>query len=52
MQPKNLTKKELNRVWKEHISPLLREYLRGEYGNDMNKIQDSLDKAEKIYTFK
>ena len=31
MKPKNLTKKELDRVWLEHISPILKEYLRAEY---------------------
>jgi len=31
MKPKNLTKKELDRVWLENISPILKEYLRAEY---------------------
>ena len=31
MKPKKLNKSELDRVWKEHISPLLKEYLRTDY---------------------
>lgn len=47
MKPKNLTKKELDRVWLEHISPILKEYLRAEYSE--KEIIGKLAKAQNIF---
>ena len=47
MKPKNLTKKELDRVWLEHISPILKEYLRAEYSE--KEIIGKLEEAQKIF---
>lgn len=47
MKPKNLTKKELDRVWIEHISPILKEYLRAEYSE--KEIIGKLVEAQKIF---
>ncbi|MFY9100052.1 AAA family ATPase [Aliarcobacter cryaerophilus] len=47
MKPKNLTKKELDRVWLEHISPILKEYLRAEYSE--KDIIGKLEEAQKIF---
>jgi hypothetical protein len=47
MKPKNLTKKELDRVWLEHISPILKEYLRAEYSE--KDIIKKLEEAQKIF---
>ena len=47
MKPKNLTKKELDRVWLEHISPILKEYLRAEYPE--KEIIGKLAKAQNIF---
>ena len=47
MKPKNLTKKELDRVWLEHISPILKEYLRAEYPE--KDIIGKLEEAQKIF---
>ena len=47
MKPKNLTKKELDRVWLEHISPILKEYLRAEYPE--KEIIGKLEEAQKIF---
>ncbi|EAT98184.1 McrB family protein [Campylobacter concisus] len=36
LKPKKLTKSEISRLWNEHISPLLKEYLRTQYsGKDI-----------------
>ena len=36
LKPKKLTKSEINKLWNEHISPLLKEYLRTQYsGKDI-----------------
>lgn len=36
LKPKNLSKKEISKLWEGHISPLLKEYLRTQYsGNDI-----------------
>lgn len=36
LKPKKLTKREINKLWNEHISPLLKEYLRTQYsGKDI-----------------
>ncbi|WP_219810146.1 McrB family protein, partial [Campylobacter concisus] len=36
LKPKNLSKKEINKLWEGHISPLLKEYLRTQYnGKDI-----------------
>jgi len=45
MKPKNLTKKELDRVWLENISPILKEYLRAEYSE--KDIIGKLEEARK-----
>lgn len=45
LKPKKLTKSEIDKLWNEHISPLLKEYLRTQYSgkdietrlNDMKK---------------
>ena len=45
LKPKNLSKKEISKLWEGHISPLLKEYLRTQYSgkdietrlNDMKK---------------
>ena len=47
LKPKKLTKSEINKLWNEHISPLLKEYLRTQYsGKDietrLNKIKTEL----------
>lgn len=47
MKPVKLTKKEFERVWIEHIAPILREYLRAEYNEQ--EIQEHIDNAKKIY---
>lgn len=47
MKPKNLTKKELDRVWLENISPILKEYLRAEYPE--KDIIKKLEEAQKIF---
>jgi len=47
MKPKNLTKKELDRVWLEHISPILKEYLRAEYSE--KDIFGKLEEARKKF---
>ncbi|MCG3660022.1 McrB family protein [Aliarcobacter butzleri] len=46
MKPKNLTKKELDRVWLENISPILKEYLRAEYNEKdiFGKIEEARKK--------
>lgn len=46
MKPKNLTKKELDRVWLENISPILKEYLRAEYSEKdiFGKIEEARKK--------
>jgi 5-methylcytosine-specific restriction endonuclease McrBC GTP-binding regulatory subunit McrB len=49
MKPKKLTQTELDRVWLEHISPLLKEYLRTDYGE--KEIIKHLDEAKKIFKF-
>ncbi|MCT7608748.1 McrB family protein [Aliarcobacter butzleri] len=50
MKPKNLTKKELDRVWLEHISPILKEYLRAEYSE--KDIIGKLEEAQNIFKLK
>ena len=36
LKPKNLSKKEISKLWEGHISPLLKEYLRTQYsGKDI-----------------
>ena len=47
MKPNKLTQKELDRVWIEHIAPILREYLRAEY--NQNEIEQHLQKAKELY---
>ena len=47
MKPNKLIKKELERVWEENISPILKEYLRSEYNE--NEIKNHLDYAKKLY---
>ena len=47
MKPKNLTKKELDRVWLENISPILKEYLRAEYSE--KDITKKLEEARKKF---
>jgi len=49
MKPKKLTQTELDRVWLEHISPLLKEYLRTDYSE--KEIIKHLDEAKKIFKF-
>jgi len=48
MKPIKLTKKELDRVWIEHIAPILKEYLRAEYNE--SEIQKHLDEAKILYS--
>ncbi|UFH58479.1 McrB family protein [Sulfurovum mangrovi] len=48
MKPTKIIKKELERVWVEHIAPILKEYLRAEYSEQ--EIQAHLDSAKKVYT--
>jgi hypothetical protein len=50
MKPKKLNQKELDRVWLEHISPILKEYLRAEYSD--KEIQSHLNNAQKIFKIK
>ncbi len=50
MKPKNLTKKELDRVWLENISPILKEYLRAEYSE--KDIIGKLAEAQNIFKLK
>jgi len=47
MKPKKLIQKELDRVWIEHISPILKEYLRAEYSE--KEIIGKLEEARKLY---
>jgi 5-methylcytosine-specific restriction endonuclease McrBC GTP-binding regulatory subunit McrB len=47
MKPKKLIKKELDRVWLEHISPILKEYLRAEYSE--KDIGKKLEEAQKLF---
>lgn len=47
-KPDKLNQTELNKVWKEHISPLLKEYLRAEYTD--NEMVQKLIEAKKIFT--
>jgi len=49
MKPKNLSQTELDRVWTEHISPILKEYLRAECNE--NEINTHLEIASKIFKF-
>lgn len=48
LKPKKLNKKEIDRVWREHISPILREYLRSEYQH--NEIEKKLKEAKDKFT--
>ncbi|KAB7881942.1 McrB family protein [Poseidonibacter ostreae] len=48
MKLKTIKQTELNRVWLEHISPILKEYLRAEYSD--KEIQNHLDKSKEIFT--
>ncbi|AZL53759.1 hypothetical protein EI285_03865 [Aliarcobacter skirrowii] len=50
MKPKRLTQKELDRVWIEHISPILKEYLRAEYSE--KDIIGKLAEAQNIFKLK
>jgi 5-methylcytosine-specific restriction endonuclease McrBC GTP-binding regulatory subunit McrB len=47
MKPKQLIKKELDRVWLENISPILKEYLRAEYSE--KDIIGKLEEARKNF---
>ena len=47
MKPKQLIKKELDRVWLENISPILKEYLRAEYSE--KDIFGKLEEARKKF---
>jgi len=47
MKLKTLKQNELNRVWIEHISPILKEYLRAEYSE--NEIIKKLEEAQKLF---
>lgn len=47
MKPKKLDQTELDRVWIEHIAPILKEYLRAEYSE--KDIIKKLEEAQKIY---
>lgn len=48
MKPKQLNQKELDRVWIEHIAPILKEYLRAEYSE--KEIDTHLENAKETYT--
>ncbi len=50
MKPKRLIQNELNRVWIEHIAPILKEYLRAEYSEQ--EIDSHLKDAKKVYSLK
>ena len=45
LKPKKLTKSEINKLWNEHISPLLKEYLRTQYNG--KEIQAHIEKIKK-----
>ncbi len=45
LKPKKLTKSEINKLWNEHISPLLKEYLRTQYNG--KEIQVHIEKIKK-----
>ena len=45
LKPKKLTKSEINNLWNEHISPLLKEYLRTQYNG--KEIQAHIEKIKK-----
>lgn len=45
LKPKKLTKSEINKLWNEHISPLLKEYLRTHYNG--KEIQAHIEKIKK-----
>ncbi len=47
MKPKKITQKELDRVWLEHISPILKEYLRADYNE--KDITQHLKKAQNLF---
>lgn len=47
MKPKKLIQKELDRVWMEHIAPILKEYLRAEY--DSKDIEQHLQNAKELF---
>ncbi|MFC2747587.1 MAG: McrB family protein, partial [Campylobacter concisus] len=51
LKPKKLTKSEINKLWNEHISPLLKEYLRTQYsGKDIETRLNDM-KTELIDTY-
>lgn len=51
LKPKKLTKSEINKLWNEHISPLLKEYLRTQYsGKDTDTRLNNI-KTELIDTY-
>lgn len=51
IKPKNLSKSEINKLWNEHISPLLKEYLRTQYsGKDIETRLNDM-KTELIDTY-
>ena len=45
LKPKKLTKSDINKLWNEHISPLLKEYLRTQYNG--KEIQAHIEKIKK-----
>ena len=51
LKPKNLSKKEISKLWEGHISPLLKEYLRTQYSGKDIEIRLNNMKIELIDTY-
>lgn len=47
MKPKMINQTQLNNLWRENLSPLIKEYLRSEYSE--NELEKHLKKAKKIF---
>ena len=50
MKIKNINNNQINNLWEEHISPLLKEYLRSE--SNEKEIEEKLKEAKKRFTLK
>ena len=51
IKPKNLSKSEISKLWNEHISPLLKEYLRTQYSGKDTETRLNNIKTELIDTY-
>ena len=51
LKPKKLTKSEISKLWNEHISPLLKEYLRTQYSGKDIEIRLNDMKTKLIDTY-